>query len=41
MAFATTNRNAQPFITEKDLLRQVASNWTKATIVKQEHLDEK
>ena len=51
MAFAATNTSAQksasihsdnsPFLTEKDLIRQVASNLTKETLIVSEKLQEK
>ena len=45
MAFAQTQNgnslNASPFLTEKDLIRQVASNMTKESLIVAEKLQEK
>ena len=35
MAFAKQNGNAQSFVTEKDLLRQIASNYTKNQLLRE------
>ena len=43
MAFSSKSGNgdmATPFLTEKDLLRQIASNYTKEALVNKNKLDE-